>query len=229
MKQNKKNCDLHSCVLCKQCQPAWLPAIDAARKSFHFKKGELLFSEGEEVTGMFFVTKGLVKVHKKWGSDKELILRIAKDGDIVGHRGLGSDTIYPVSGTALESADVCFVSLDFFNSTLKVNPDFLFQLMMFFAAELKESEKRMRNLAHMTVKGRTANALLALQQKFGTKTDGSLAITLSRQDFASYTGTTYETSFRIMNELANEKLIKVDGKNIFILQYEKLFDYTSDE
>lgn len=229
MKQNKKNCDLHSCVLCKQCQPAWLPAIDAARKSFHFKKGELLFSEGEEVTGMFFVTKGLVKVHKKWGSDKELILRIAKGGDIVGHRGLGSDTIYPVSGTALESTDVCFVSLDFFNSTLKVNPDFLFQLMMFFAAELKESEKRMRNLAHMTVKGRTANALLALQQKFGTKTDGSLAITLSRQDFASYTGTTYETSFRIMNELANEKLIKVDGKNIFILQYEKLFDYTSDE
>ncbi|MBI1782343.1 MAG: Crp/Fnr family transcriptional regulator [Sphingobacteriales bacterium] len=228
MKQNKKNCDLHSCVLCKQCQSDWLPAIDAARKSFHFKKGELLFTEGKEVTGMFFVTNGLVKVHKKWGSDKELILRIAKDGDIVGHRGLGSDTIYPVSGTALEPTDVCFVSLDFFNSTLKVNPDFLFQLMMFFAAELKESEKKMRNLAHMTVKGRTANALLALQQKFGTNPDGSLGITLSRQDFASYIGTTYETSFRTMNELADEKIIKMEGKNFFLLNEEKLIAYTGD-
>ena len=229
MKQNKKNCALHSCVLCKQCQKDWLPAIDAARKSFHFKKGELLFTEGEEVTGMFFITTGLVKVHKKWGSDKELILRIAKDGDIVGHRGLGTDTIYPVSGTALDPTDACYVNLDFFNSSLKVNPDFLFQLMMFFAAELKESEKRMRNLAHMTVKGRTANALLALRQKFGITTEGNLAITLSRQDFASYTGTTYETSFRIMNELANEKIIKSEGKNIYLLQEEKLMEYTKDE
>jgi CRP/FNR family transcriptional regulator len=62
--------------------------------------------------------------------------------------------VYPVSGTALEPTDVCFVDLDFFNSTLKVNQELLFALMMFFAAELKESEKRMRNLAHMPVKGR---------------------------------------------------------------------------
>ena len=102
------------------------------------------------MTGMYFINTGLVKVHKHWNNDKELILRIAKNGDIVGHRGLGSDTIYPVSGTALASTDVCYVDLDFFNSTLKVNPDFLYQLMMFFASELKESEKRMRNLAHMS-------------------------------------------------------------------------------
>lgn len=229
MKQNKKNCNLQSCVLCKQCQKEWLPAIDTCRKSFHFKKGELLFKEGEEVTGMFFINTGLVKVHKKWGNDKELILRIAKNGDIVGHRGLGSDTIYPVSGTALEPTDVCFISLDFFNSTLKVNPEFLYQLMIFFASELKESEKRMRNLAHMTVKGRIANALLYLKQKFGITEQGNLGITLSRQDFASYTGTTYETLFRIMNELSGENIIKTDGKNIFLLQEDKLVKYTSDE
>jgi len=162
MKQNKKTCDLQSCVLCRQCLKDWLPAIDQNRKSFHFKKGELLFKEGEQMTGMYFINTGLVKVHKHWNNDKELILRIAKNGDIVGHRGLGTDTIYPVSGTALESTDVCYVDLDFFDSTLKVNPGYLYQLMMFFASELKESEKRMRNLAHMSVKGRISNALLFL-------------------------------------------------------------------
>lgn len=228
MKQNKKNCDLQSCVLCKQSLKDWLPAIDINRKSYHLKKGELLFEEGKEVKGMYFITRGLVKVHKKWGADKELILRIAKDGDIVGHRGLGSDTIYPVSGTVLEPTDVCFIDLDFFNSTLKVNQDFLYQLMMFFASELKESEKRMRNLAHMPVKGRIANALLFLNQKFGAGSDGFINITLSRQDLASYTGTTYETLFRMMNELAEEKLIKIDGKQICILKEEQLLKYTLD-
>ena len=62
---------------------------------------------------------------------------------------LGGDLIYPVSGTALEPTDVCFVDLTFFNTTLQVNQVLLFALMMFFAAELKESEKRMRNLAHI--------------------------------------------------------------------------------
>lgn len=218
MKQNKKACDLKSCVLCRQCLKDWLPAIDANRRNFHFKKGELLFREGDPVAGMFFINTGLVKVHKKWSDDKELILRIARDGDIVGHRGLGADTIYPVSGTALELTDVCYVDLDFFNSTLKVNPDFLYQLMMFFAAELKESEKRMRNMAHMTVKGRIANALLSLKNKFGVTKEGNIDILLSRQDLASYTGTTYETLFRVMNELAEENAIKMEAKNIFILQ-----------
>ena len=78
----------------------------------------MLFTEGNDLKGMYFINKGLVKVHKKWGDDKELILRIAGDGDIVGHRGLGSDLIYPVSGTALEPTEVCFVDLDFFNSAL---------------------------------------------------------------------------------------------------------------
>ena len=228
MKINKKNCDLKSCVLCTQCQKDWLPAIDAHRKCISYTKGELLFKEGEEVMGMYFINTGLVKVHKKWGSDKELILRIAKSGEIVGHRGLGSDTIYPVSGTALEPTDVCFISLDFFNSTLKVNHDFLYQLMMFFASELKESEKRMRNLAHMSTKGRIANALLFLKNKFGLTPEGALAITISRNDMASYTGTTYETLFRMMNELMEENILRMEGKNIFIQQEEKLLEYTRE-
>ena len=228
MKLNKKNCDLKSCVLCTQCQNDWLPAIGASRKSYHYNKGELLFKEGEEVMGMYFINTGLVKVHKKWGSDKELILRIAKSGEIVGHRGLGSDTIYPVSGTALEATDVCFISLDFFNSTLKVNHDFLYQLMMFFASELKESEKRMRNLAHMSAKGRVANALLFLKNKFGVTPQGSLAINISRNDMASYTGTTYETLFRMMNELTEENILRMEGKNIFIQKEDKLIECTRE-
>lgn len=226
MKEKKKNCDLDSCVLCRQCLKDWMPAIDANRKHFHFKKGQQLFKEGEEVTGMYFVNKGLVKVHKKWGNDKELILRIAKDGDIVGHRGLGSDTIYPVSGTALEATDVCFVDLDFFNTTLKVNHDFLYKLMMFFASELKESEKRMRNLAHMSVKGRVANAMLYLSEKFGTDEKGYMKIVLSRQDLASYTGTVYETLFRVLNELVEENVLKTDGKRIKIVNAKTLTQYT---
>lgn len=229
MKKNKKECDLKSCFLCKLCLREWLPAIEANKKTLHFKKGELIFKEGDEVKGIYFVFSGTVKVHTKWGKEKELITRFAKNGDIIGHRGLGDEIIYPVSGTALEAVTVCFISLDFFMSSLKVNYDFMYQLMLFFAAELKQSERKMRNLAHMPVKGRIAQALLLLKNKFGTIEDGHINIVLSRQDIASYAGTTYETVFRIMADLIEQEIITVDGKKITILNANALQLLTHDD
>ncbi|WP_018615527.1 Crp/Fnr family transcriptional regulator [Segetibacter koreensis] len=222
MKRNKNNCDLKSCSLCRGCLKEWLPALDINRKTYDFKKGELLFKEGDEVTGIYFLVSGKAKVHKKWGEDKELIVRFAGPGDIIGHRGLGKETIYPISGTALESVSACFIDLDFFHTTLKVNYEYAYNLLMFYAEELQESEKRMRNLAHMSVKGRIAYGLLKLKEKFGETEEGFFAIRLSRQDLASYVGTTYETVFRTLNELASENIIAVADKNISILNQQKL-------
>lgn len=224
MKKSKNACDLKTCLLCRLCQKEWLPAINFHRINFKVKKGELLFKEGEEMSGIYFVYEGTVKVHKHWSEDKELIVRFAKKGNIIGHRGLGKDLLYPVSATSLEPSTVCFVNLDFFKASLKVNYDFLYELMLFYASELKESEKNMRNLAHMTVKGRLAQAFLTLNEKFGCTSDGFIDISLSRQDLASFAGTTYETVFRILNEFTQQNIIMVNGKNIAITNKELLMD-----
>jgi CRP/FNR family transcriptional regulator len=216
MKKTKTGCDLQTCLLCRLCQKEWIPAVDAHRTNFNVPKGEVIFREGDEVKGIYFVYEGTVKVHKHWGEDKELILRFAKKGAIIGHRGLGQDLLYPVSGTAIEPTTVCFVELPFFQASLKVNHDFLYELMQFFATELKESERNMRNLAHMQVKGRIAQALRTLEEKFGTAEDGFIDITISRQDLASFAGTTYETVFRTLNELAEQDIIRVMNKRIMI-------------
>jgi CRP/FNR family transcriptional regulator len=187
----------------------------------------MLFVEGEPVTGIYFVYSGKVKVHKKWG-DKELIVRFASQGAIVGHRGLGNNTIYPVSATAIEPVTVCFINLDFFYTSLKVNHDFTYELMMFFAEELQVSERKMRNLAHMTVKGRVAQALLTLKEKFGVTEEGFVDIVLSRQDLASFAGTTYETVFRVMTEFMEENVITISGKSIKIVDQDKLIHLTRE-
>jgi CRP/FNR family transcriptional regulator len=107
-----------------------------------------------------------------------------------------------------------------------VNTDFAFKLLLFFADELQESERKMRNLAHMSVKGRVALALLALEEKFGTTAEGAINIELSRQDLASYAGATYETLFRILNELQKANAIKFLGKRIAIADRPLLETFT---
>lgn len=226
MRKSKKEFGIDNCYLSKNCLPEWLPAINTHKKVYDVKKGEVIFNEGDMVTGVYFVYEGKIKIHKKWGSDKELILRIANQGTIFGHRGLSSkNNIYPMSATAIENGSVCFIDIDFFYTSLKVNVDFTFKLMMFYADELQESERKMRNLAHMSVKGRVAQALIQLQEKFG-ESEGVLNITLSRQDLASYVGATYETVFRTINELVQEKTISLAGKNIKIEKYDALINLT---
>jgi CRP-like cAMP-binding protein len=225
----KEKCDLQRCYFCQSVLKEWIPAVAANRINYKFKKGELLFKEGEEVKGIYFVYSGTVKVHKKWNGDKELILRFADKGAIVGHRGLGGDNFYPMSATALEPTTVCFIPLEFFMSSLRVNHDFTLNLLNFFAAELRESEKRMRNMAHMSVKGRLAYALLLLMKKFGVSKEGYINIILSRQDLASYVGATYETVFRTLQELSTENIISLSGKHISILNEKTLVSLSSAE
>lgn len=100
--------------------------------------------------------------------------------------------------------------------------------MMFFAEELQISERKMRNLAHMSVKGRVAQALMTLKERFGVTTEGFIDIVLSRQDLASFAGTTYETVFRIINDLTLDKIITISGKSILITDPEKLVELTKE-
>jgi CRP-like cAMP-binding protein len=227
MKPSKIACDLKSCFLCKLCLKEWLPAVANSRKNFSVKRGDIIFNEGDAVSGVYFVYSGNVKVHKKWG-DKELIIRFVKNGAILGHRGLGNDLQYPVTATALEAGLVCYFELDFFTSTLKVNHELTYQLLQFFADELQVSERKMRNLAHMSVKGRIGQALINLGKQFGFTAAGFIDIELSRQDLASYIGATYETLFRVINELTQDGTIEISGKQFKILNQEKLLQLTQD-
>lgn len=222
-------CNLSDCFLCSTCIPEWKELIAHKKTTLVIKKGKQVFAEGDVVKGIFFLYSGAVKVFKKWGADKELILRFAVGGDILGHRGLGGHAVYPISATALEDSMVCFITNDFLEATLKTNYHLTYELMHFYAAELQKAEKRMRDLAHMEVKGRIADSLLQIATTFGIDADEFIAATITRQDIASYAGTTYETVFKFFTELTDANIIETNGKRIRIADLEALNTYITKE
>lgn len=225
MGKNLHSCEPNNCFLCGHCIPEWRPSIEAFKKTLLIKKGAKLFTEGEPMKGIFFLKHGRFKIHKQWDADKQMIIRFAKEGEIIGHRGLGEETYYPITATALENAQVCFIERNFFIQTLAVNPSFTYKLIMFYADELQSAEKRIRDLALMDVKGRIADTLLMLYKKFGQDDEGYINITITRQDMASFAGTIYETFFKISNELVKQKIIRYNGKRVKLLKLTKLQEY----
>jgi CRP/FNR family transcriptional regulator len=222
MKAPAATCDLSSCFLCRLCLRDWLPAVEVHKRNVWLKKGQQLVKEGDAVTGIYFVYEGTLKVHKKWDEEKELITRFCRQGDILGHLGLGDKPLYPVSVTALEPSLICYLEMDFFETTLRVNAGLSYKLVRFLANELQETQRSMRDLAHMPVKARIAQCFLRLKNQFGTRSDGTVNIGISRQDIASFAGTSYETLFKVINEFTDSNIIKMTGRNIRILNEELL-------
>lgn len=211
-----QSCGLDRCFLCRHSSPEWKDLTALKKNTFLFKKGRTIIKEGEAVKGIFFINEGAVKVSKNWGDQKELILRFAKTGDVLGHRGFGGDLHYPISATALEDTKVCFIDNAFLNASMAANPGLTFQLLQLYATELQRAEKRMRDLAHMDVKGRIVLALFELADVFGIGEENFIALPITRQDIASYAGTTYETVFKFFTELTNKRILTTSGKSIKI-------------
>jgi CRP/FNR family transcriptional regulator len=174
------------------------------------------------VKGIFFIYEGSVKVSMNWGEQKELILRFAKAGDVLGHRGFGGDLSYPISATALEDCKLCFIDNSILESSLIANASLCYQLMQVYAQELQKAEKRMRDLVHMEVKGRIVLSLFEILDAFGIGEDGYIALPISRQDIAYYAGTSYETVFKFFTELSGKNILITSGKNIKINDREAL-------
>ena len=211
-------------ILYKFCGDEWRPLIDNYSAKINFKAKEKIFNFNDPVEHVYFIEKGKVKVTSVNSNSHEKVIRLAKDGDIVGHRGISKKKTYPVSAYALTDITLVRLPLDIFLSILKANPEFCFFMMEFFAEELYSSEKRIRDLLSVPVKHRVAHALLLNANVFGfdQKDLQKLEFTISRQDIADLAGTTYESVVRVLSELNKKKIIQLVGKEIRILKIEAL-------
>ena len=163
-------CDDSNCFL-KFCSPTWLELIKTHKTEIAYEKGQYIFNAGEFVNGLYFVKNGKVKVISNGLNNKEQIVRLATNGHILGHRGLGGET-YPVSAVAMDVSVVCFVENETIAQAFLNNPQFTVELMLFYSEELRGIETRITHLAQMTVRERVIFALLYLIDVFGFDSSG---------------------------------------------------------
>lgn len=171
--------------------------------------------EGAPVNGLFFILKGTVKVFRAGINGREQIVRFAKEGEIIGHRGFGTEEYYSIGAIALQEVVLCYFSIDDLQEALLENPKLGYDLMLFYANELNRSENKVKSISQMTVRESIIDTLLYIHRKFGDLR-GYLNLTLSRKEYADYAGTTEEQVIRIFSTLKKEELISANGKKIGI-------------
>lgn len=183
-----------------------------------YKKGQVLYYEGNKPTGLFCINKGKIKVFKSSESGKEQILRLAKEGDIVGYNSLINGEFYSTTASVIEDALICYVPKNVFMHLLENNADFSMKVVHLLSHELKRTQDNVAYMAQHSVRERLAETLLALKEFGGFEADGqTLNVTLSREEIANIVGTATETVIRLLSEFSQEKLIELNGRKIRML------------
>ena len=197
------------------------PEITEQKHTIQCKKSRQFIMEGAPVNGLYFIYSGKVKVIKTGYNGKEQILRLSKDGEVIGHRGFGMGETYKIGATALEDTVLCNFSTTLLKDILLSEPKVTFDFMHFYAEELNRSETKVKTMSQMTVREKVIDMLLYLYRKFGEE-KGAIGIELSRKELADYAGTTDEQVIRILSALKKEDLIHTKSKLIKIIDIPKL-------
>ena len=195
--------------------------------NFH-KAGQILFEEGGYPAGLYCINRGKIKLYKTGKDGKEQIVRLVKEGDVVGYRSLISGEQYSASAAVLEDAAICFIPKSAFLNLLKESSSFNTRVIELLCHDLASAEQRELSLAQQSVKERLAETLLMLKEFYGLENDGvTLKGTLTREDLANIVGTATETLIRLLSEFNAKGIIELDKKKIKILNPQALLRTTN--
>ena len=205
------------------CNLEELEFIAASKSTHYYQKGQTIYQEGNVVAGLHCVHQGKIKISKASGDDKEQIVHLARQGDLVGFRSLLAGNRYTSSAVALDDCVVCFVPRPDFLRLVQANLQFSAALMQLLARTLGEAEERILQLAHKPVRERLAGALLLVKRTFREEGEElPFHIALPREDWAALVGTTKETISRLLSEFKQDGMLTTRGSQITILQPARL-------
>lgn len=200
-----------------------LSVINLEKSMNHYLKNQNVFQEGNRPHGLYCIHSGKIKITKRGYNGKHQIIRLAKEGDVLGYRALVSGENYSASAETLEDASICFIPKGVIFGLLHKNADLLIQLVQLLSSDLKLAEQKVAEFSQKPVHERIAETLLIIKETYGLESDEStLNIAMSREDLANIAGTATETLIRVLSDFRTKGLIELTGKKIRILKPEDL-------
>ncbi|MBN1649687.1 MAG: Crp/Fnr family transcriptional regulator [Bacteroidales bacterium] len=194
--------------------------LEKNKKLVKFKKGEIIAKQGAFASHIVYLEKGLAKVYLE-GNQNDLILKIVAENNFIALSSVfdGNDSfVYSVS--AYVDSVATLISVDVFKQILRKNIEFSNQIINRLNANTAQIYGRFYCISRKQSHGRVADIILCLSENvFKTR---EFKLNISRNDLADLTGLSSESVIKIFKELKSEKIIDVDGKNIKVLDFERL-------
>jgi len=196
-----------------------LTALSEVVSISNINKGQILFLDGDIATGFYLLFDGKVRVYKSNPDGKEYTIHIINPGQIFAEVAIFEGKHFPANSMAIVDSVVGYFPKDRFLQLIQNHPRISLKIIGSLARFLREYNQMVEELALKEVSARIARFLLDKSENRAIKI---IKLSLSKTELAKSLGTISETLSRNLKKLKDQRIIKVDGQEITILDFNHL-------
>lgn len=196
--------------------------ISGRQQIRHFKKRDIIFSEGDTPQGLYLLNSGKVKLYKSHELGKEFIIKMLQPEEFFGYTALLEDEFHALSAEAIEESEITIFPIEDFYKLL-THPLVMQQFVRMLSGNLQSEHDKLIALAYSSVRKRTAEALLELRVRYhNLKSDQAFTMAIARDDLANMVGTATESLIRTLSDFKAEGHIEISGSSITVVNPQAL-------
>jgi len=195
--------------------PEELDFISHHKEQIIFQRGETICKQGAFANYVLYVAEGLVKTYLETANEKIINLRIVKNSEFVGFSSLCGKRNYNYSAVALTKSKVCLLDNESFKQLLMKNGQFSVEIMRLYCRNEEHIYNKLKSIGYKYMLGRLADTLLYLcHREFGGY---DIFEYINRKDIADFSCISKESTIKLLTDLNLNKMIKLKGPRIEIL------------
>jgi CRP-like cAMP-binding protein len=183
-----------------------------------YRRGEILFSEGDPCRGLFVVGRGKVRIYKVSSSGREQVLSMEGPGSSFAEVPVFDGGNYPASAAASEESELLFISRKDFQEFCREHPEVALKVIAVVGSRLRRLVGIIEDLSFTTIRQRLIALIVRLAQSSTQRCAEGVRVELSKsqQDLAAELGTVRELVSRNLSRLQAEGYVEVNGRSIIV-------------
>ncbi|WP_426451002.1 Crp/Fnr family transcriptional regulator [Paenibacillus sp. S-38] len=189
-----------------------------------YKKGTILFLEGDLGEEFYLIGSGVVKIYRI-DNYKEIILSLFRQGDFFGEMSLIQKGLQrSAAAETLEACSIYTLMRSDFASFMEHSPKLCMRLLEVTMERLRKANEQIYNLTFLDVRTRTIKVISQLAEEHGLQRSSGHLINmkLTHQQLANMVGTVRESVTKVLQELQEDDIITIDKKYIMVKDPERM-------
>ncbi|MFW5793805.1 MAG: Crp/Fnr family transcriptional regulator [Bacteroidota bacterium] len=185
-----------------------------------YYKGDIIFRQGAFMPHVLFVNSGLVTITLQTGREKQINIRLVKQGDFITFSSIFQNDTYKYSAISQTDSTICMIEKEALRKLLIKNPKFAMQIISKNSNNEKRYLEIIKNVSYKQMRGKLASAILYLSSEEFLEED--VFNYLSRQDIADFASITVESAVKFLKEFEKEGILSLDGRRVIIKNHQAL-------
>lgn len=189
-----------------------------------FKKGTVLFREGEPGREMYVLQSGRVAISKKI-RDVEKVLAILGPGEFFGEMAIISNTPRNASASVEDDARLLVIDPKTFEAMIRGNAEIAVRMIKKLAERLSEADAQIETLLLTDPNSRVVHHLLQLCQTRGRAVEDGTEVDFQVRDLPRELSVGEPAIRRLLHRLVQSGLIEFKGDRVTVKDTTRLFEF----